>query len=138
MKILRQTNPNISFALIPWFVPSSEQTILQIGAELYQKMIDIPDDTLVLTAMEGEYCKAIIIAYSEVNEQGKVQVYLWQARKLKDFKYPRLVFAKAVEWAKYKQATRLILGSEDKRVRRMYKRKYGFSPMGGNYMERAV
>jgi hypothetical protein len=41
-------------------------------------MIDTPEDIFVLTAMEGEYCQGIIIAYIEVNEQGKVQCFVWQ------------------------------------------------------------
>jgi len=133
MKILRQTNPDISFALIPWFVPSSKQTVLDIGAELYQRMIDTPDNVVVLTAMEGEYCKAISIAYYE---DGKV-IY-WQARKQRDFQYPRLMVAKIFEWAKTKKVDKVIVGSEDKRLRRMYKTKYGFKPVGGVYMERCI
>lgn len=133
MKIVRQTNPEVCFALIPWFVPNQNQNVLEIGAELYQRMIDKPDDTLVLTALNGEYCEGVLISYVDADH-----VHIFQARKARDFQYPRLMFAKTMEWAKAKGFNKLTLGCEDKRLRRMYKTKYGFVSSGGVYMERSI
>ena len=65
-------------------------------------------------------------------------MYIWQFRKSKDMDKPRQMEHKLYEWAREKGATRAVLGCEDKRIRRLYKRKYGFTPTTGVYMEKTL
>ena len=132
MKILRVLNPEISVQLIPWYVPD-DKTPIEIGMELDQRMREDSDNTGVFVAVKNGYLKAMLIGYME----GET-LFVWQARKSKDMDRPRLIFHELCRWAKAKGAKKAQLKSSDKRVRRMYKRKYGFTPLGGPLMERTI
>lgn len=132
MKIVRTKNPDICYYLVPWFI-TDEKSAYEIGAELYQRMKQQPEDTYVQVGVEGQQIKSILIAYTMPN-----YVHIWQARKDKDMNRPRLAFHKLCRWAKRQGYDKLRLATPNKRVRRMYKKKYGFVPLGGMEMEKQI
>ena len=132
MKILRITNPEISVHLLPWYVEDNK-TQLEIGMELNDRMRENPDDTCVLLAIKDGYLKGVLIGYLEDD-----YLFIWQAKKSKDMDRPRLILHEMCRWAKQNGKKKIVIGSSNKRVRRLYKRKYGFTPSTGIYMERAL
>ena len=132
MNITRVTNPEVSIHLLPWYV-EDDMSALEIGMELNDRMTGYPDETCVLVATDKGCLKAVLIGYIE-----KDYLFVWQGKKSKDMKQPRLIFHKMCEWGKSKGVERARLGSHDKRVRRMYKRKYGFASVGGVLMEKQL
>ena len=132
MNIIRIKNPEISVHLLPWYIEDN-QTPLEIGMELNDRMINKPDDTCVLLAIKNGYLKCVLIGYIEND-----YLFIWQARKSKDMDRPRLMFRKLCEWGKSKGVEKAQLIASDKRVRRLYKRKYGFTSVGGPVMEKQL
>ena len=132
MKIIRITNPEISVHLLPWYVEDNK-TPLEIGMELNDRMRENPDDTCVLLAVDKGYIKGVLIGYMD-----STSLFVWQARKSKDMNRPRLIFQRLCEWGKQKNADKVQLISDDKRVRRLYKRKYGFTHIGEGLMEKEL
>jgi hypothetical protein len=132
MKITRTTNPDISIHLIPWYV-EDDQTALEIGMELNDRMTENPDDTCVLVATDKGYMKAMAVAYIEGD-----RMIIWQGKKSKDMSNPRLMFHELYKWGRGRGAEKAVLGSPDKRVRRLYKRKYGYKPTTGGWMEKML
>jgi hypothetical protein len=132
MTFTRVTNPDISIYLLPWYV-EAEKSRFEIGEELNERMTQNPDDTCVLVASKDGYMKGVIIGYIEDGD-----LFVWQASKSKDMDKPRLIFKIMCDWARDKGAKKVTIGSPDKRVRRLYKRKYGFTPAEGMYMEKTL
>ena len=132
MKIVQIKNPDASIYLMPWFVEGN-QDIVQIGYQLNERMIESPETTYVAVAIDKGYIKAFIAAYIE-NEE----VLIWQFKKSKDMNQPRQMEHKLYEWARPRGATKAVLGVADKRIRRLYRRKYGFTPRSGIYMEKPL
>ena len=127
--IARLTDPEHSVIVSPAFVGDKKEMLL----ELYKRMDEQPDDTLVLIDVKDNHLKALLVAYDEDDH-----VFIRQAHKSKDMKTPRLMYYKLCQWAKSKGKNKLRLGCEDKRTRRMYKRRYGFHSIGGVEMEKAI
>jgi hypothetical protein len=132
MNITRVQNPEISVHLLPWYV-EDDKTALEIGMELNDRMTDCPDETCVLVATDKGHLKAVLIGYIEND-----YLFVWQAKKSKDMNRPHLIFHKMCEWGKSKGVEKARLGTSNKRVRRMYKRKYGFTPIGEALMEKSI
>jgi len=131
MKIIRVTNPEISIQLLPWYV-EEDRTAMEIGMELNDRMIESPNDTCVLAAIDKGFMKAMIVGFIEED-----YLFIWQAKKSKDMDRPRLVFHRLCEWGKQKGISKIKLVSQDKRIRRLYKRKYGFHHIGDGVMEKS-
>lgn len=132
MIIERVTHPDVTFSLVPFYV-AAEKTAMEIGSELYARMIHEADDTFVLIATANGFIQAFIVAYVDADH-----VHIWQARKLKGFQHGREMLEEVYAWAKGRGFERVTLGAPDKRLRRLYRRKYGFTPTEGVYMERAI
>lgn len=131
--ITRHFDPDITLSLIPWYVTDDEKDCLQIGMELNDMMIQNPYDTLVLTVDEDNERKAMLVAYVKEDK-----VHIWQAHKMKGFRDSKKVLNVVEAWAKHKNLSAIQLATSDGRRRRLYKRKYGFKPVGGIYMEKQV
>jgi hypothetical protein len=130
MKITKITDPDISIHLVPWYV-EDDMTRVEVGMELNDRMTNHGDDTCVLVATDKDMIKAMLIGYIEDD-----YLFCWQARKSKDMRQPRLIFHKLCEWGRTKGMKKMRLMSGDKRIRRMYRRKYGFTSIGGSLMEK--
>lgn len=132
MKIIRIKNPEISIWLLPWYV-EDDKTVLEIGMELNDRMQNEPDNTCVLLAVDKGYLKAVLVGYLDGNK-----LIIWQGKKSKDMNRMHLLGHKLYKWAREHGATKAVLGSSDKRVRRLYKRKYGYHSIGGPLMEKSL
>jgi GNAT superfamily N-acetyltransferase len=123
----------VTFALVPLYV-EAEKNCWQIGAELYARMIKEAKDTFVLLATERNgKIMAFLAAYVDNDH-----VHIWQARKLSGFGEGRRMLETLYVWAKALGFSRITLGCPEKRLRRLYKRKYGFTPTEGDYMEKRL
>ena len=127
--IARLTKPEHSVAVAPAFVGDKTEILL----ELYKRMDEKPDDTFVLVDITDNHLKALLVAYATDD-----CVFIRQAHKSKDMHNPKLMFFKLCEWARKKGYDKLQLGCEDKRIRRMYKKRYGFHSIGGVEMEKKL
>ena len=133
MKYIRVTNPDISLHLMPWYI-ADDETEIEVGMRLNDRMTDEPDDTYVLLAEDKGYLKAMLIGVLDGEN-----LLVWQFKKTKDMNTPRQMEKKMYDWARKKGAIRIVLGSKDKRLRRLYRRKYGFTQTKDAYtMERAL
>ena len=130
MNIVRVRHPDISVYLIPWFVEDG-QTAVEVGMELNDRLRQKPDDTCVMLAIDKGYLKGVLVGYIEQD-----YLFVWQARKSKDMDRPRLIFHCLCEWSKTRGVKKARLVSHDKRIRRLYKRKYGFTHIGDGLMEK--
>lgn len=131
MRIQKTTNPKISFALIPWFVPANLDR-LQIGWELHEMLRKEPDNVFCLIATENGIGQAVLIAYTEEN-----YVWVWQRRIKAGFKYQKFMYDGLVNWSKARGFDRLRCGAS-KRAGRVLRRRYGFEDCGNNKLERLI
>lgn len=133
MKIVELTNPEkTSLELMPWYV-EVDQTSLQIGWELYQRMQHLPEDTLVLAVLdEMEQITGITIAYARYSD-----VFIWQARsgKLTRSDVDK-VLARICEWAKSKGFKRIA--AVPNRNPRVYSKRWGFIKSTNNEVVKEI
>jgi len=135
MKIIRVTNPEISIPLLPWFAEAEgELSREECVKGLQILMTEMSEETCVLVATDKQYMKGFVVGYIE-KDGG---LWIWQAKKSKDMRNFQLLIHKLYTWARTMGAKKATLGSDDKRLRRLYKRKYGYTPIGGNLMEKAI
>jgi hypothetical protein len=130
LRILNTKDPNISIALLPWFVPN-DQSRLEIGWELHERLKDRPDDTLCLIGIENNNWQIMCIAYTDDD-----CVWVWQVRALPGFKYQRIFEDALATWAGVKGKRTLKMKCL-KRLRKFFTRRYGYRPCG-SYMERKL
>ena len=118
---------------MPWYI-EDDQTPAEIGMRLNDLMRDEPEETYVLLAEDKGYLKAVLIGFLDGEN-----LLVWQFKKSKDMTTPRQMEKKMYDWARKNGAVRIVLGSKDKRLRRLYRRKYGFTQTENAYtMERAL
>lgn len=103
--IIRSKSPDVSIALVPWYVPI-DQSRGEIGMELDRRMRECPDDTCVLIASEENTVMAMVIAYCRPND-----VFLWQARAKAGFQNSSEVLNELIKWAKSKGYSKLVTKS---------------------------
>ena len=131
MKYIRAKHPAICWPLLPWFIEGN-QTREEIFLELYARLEQESEDTFVEVALEGDFCKGMLVAYI-LDEH----LWIWQARASQGFKHSRDVFDHAVQWAKERGIKAVRMETYDKRFEKLYKRRYGFHKVG-KVMERAI
>jgi hypothetical protein len=133
MEYKRIKNPDISLHILPFFVEGGDETPVEIGMRLNDLMREDADNTFVLTAVKDEMLMAVLLAYSDDNG-----ITIWQFKKSKDMDRPQQMIHKMYEWARSKGAKEVYLKCHDKRLRRLYRRKYGFSNSTDNLMRKAI
>jgi len=119
MYLTNHKNPEIAFTLMPWYVPLME-TREEIGRELYERLKQVPNDTLCGVFYENGI-RGMFIAYCREDD-----VFIWQANAPKN-KYIKLVLDTVVLWAKFRgfDWIRLITTK-----RQAIKRRFGFVNRG--------
>jgi hypothetical protein len=130
MYLIRHKKPEIALKLIPWFVVLDIR-IENMYLELLERMNDDPDDTYVCVCYDDDNSVCgMTIAYCRDND-----VFIWQANTRRDV--PRSLVDEAfnaiIEWAKDK-GFKLVTGKPN-RVRRIWKRRWGFKPTPDNETE---
>jgi hypothetical protein len=133
MQYKRIKNPDISLYIVPFFVDGGDETPVEIGMRLNDLMREDADNTFVLCATKDEMLKGVMIAHIEDTE-----LLIWQFKKSKDMDSPQVMVHKAYQWGRSKGATKSIIGCSDKRLRRLYRRKYGYASTSDNQLERAI
>lgn len=98
MRIWNCKDPDISFFLVPWYVVNG-QSIAQIGADIYERLRDNPEDTFCSLIIEKNRCIAFIVAYYEQNV-----TFILQARATPGCEYGQLVFDGLILWSQAKGA----------------------------------
>jgi len=111
---------SIAMRLIPWFLPAN-QTPLDMGWELHERLREKPDDTFCLVAIEKNIIQGMAIAYVR-----KRDVWLWQAHVRKGFKYTKMLFDGLKIWAKSKKRRKIRMGVFEKQD--AFQRRWGFKP----------
>ena len=98
MKFIQAKHPAICWPLLPWFIEGS-QSREDIFLELYERLENDPDNTFVEIAMEGEMCKAVLIAHASDC------IWIWQARSVEGFEHSKKMLNDLMIWAKDKNVT---------------------------------
>jgi len=114
-------NPNVAFLLVPWFVPCG-QSREDIFLETYERLRDMPDDTFVCLAIDGESdrMKGMVVAFCRYSD-----VFIWQARserlasKIVDYAFNGLCL-----WAKSKGYDKVT--TRPNRAAKLWQRRWGF------------
>ena len=120
MEVIRTSNPDAAFALLPFYVPDN-QTREQIAEELFARLCNAPDDTLLVVGRENNKIKFMSISYVHDDE-----VFCWQAYhdKTVSRKWVDLVFGMIQGWAKVKNKKRIT--AIPNRNPKLWKRRWGF------------
>lgn len=145
MRFFRVTSPGAVGVLIPWFVPTENQTRRDIFVELYDRLCTQAEDMFVLLAMEGWRILGFLAAYKreyhdrvphpERNNpmyRGPAytyfttsDVYAWQARSEGlASKYVDMAVDGMCQWAKGRGVSRIA--TTPNRAIKLFKRRWGF------------
>lgn len=125
-------NPEFVVKLLPWLTPS-DQSLVDIMCELYERLKNKPDETFCCMATENNIGQALLIAGCRENDVG-----IWQARSRAGFKYQKLLLWLLSIWAKSKGYNKLTAGVSDGRRQRFFERKYGFKMCEEGVMEKMI
>jgi hypothetical protein len=126
MRLINCKDPNISFALIPWYIPLT-QTRLEIGWELHERLRQFPEDTLCGVFYENGI-RGMFVVYCRYDD-----VFIWQANAPKN-KYVKMILDTVIAWAKAKGFNKIRLIT--KREKPMAKR-FSFV-VNGLELERSI
>ena len=131
MTYLYPKHPAICWCLLPWFMEGN-QTRQEIFLELYARLEQDPDNTYVVVALDGDVCHGFMVAYKDEDE-----IWVWQAKALRDFGKTKEVVEHLTAWAKERGAT-IIKGQCSKdRNTRLIMRRFGFKK-SGNTIQRNI
>jgi hypothetical protein len=139
VRIQRITDPDATLAMIPWFVPD-EQPRIAIGCSLSEKMLNDPDDTLVLIATEDNNVRALSVSFVETNpDTGERHVFIWQARTLPGFTQGKILMDSIGRWAIDKGIMRITTGMflPQRRIN-AFCRRYGFKRLKDHYLTKEI
>ena len=131
IRYINAKHPAICWPLLPWFV-EDDNTVQEIFLELYGRLEQCPEDTYVDIALDGDRCRAILIAYVSGDE-----VWIWQARVSKDFKEQKKMFNRLKKWARDKGKEYIRMKTNTDKLERFYERRYNFHK-NGDFMELAI
>jgi hypothetical protein len=120
VRYLNAKHPAVCWPLLPWFV-EGDQTRKQIFLELYARLEQEPENTFVEIALEGEYCKAILIAYVSGD-----CVWVWQARASNDFNEGKKMLNNLINWSKNKKINKLKAACSKDKNAKLIMRRFGF------------
>lgn len=123
MSIIKTQDPNVSIYLLPWYI-EGDMTRFEIGVNLYERLINDPDNTFVSVAVDDNNVKAVLIAYVRDND-----VFIWQAKAKPGFKGTREMFDDLIVWAKNKKKDRLATHSPRNKC---VMRRWGFAGSDNN------
>jgi hypothetical protein len=118
MRIYNAKDPDISLKLIPWFVPGN-QTPIDIGWELHERLREKPDETFCSIAIENDTIQAVLIAYVR-----KREVWLWQAQSRSGFKYSKYIFEGLKHWSRSRGRKKIRMGTPTRH--KAFERAWGF------------
>lgn len=130
MRILNSKDPDISLKLLPWFVPAN-QTPMDIGWELHERLRENPDETFCSIAIENDMIQAVLIAYVM-----KRCVWLWQAQARRGFKYSSFMFNGLKHWSRSRGRKKIRMGVLERH--KVFERKWGFQRCRWNKNELEV
>jgi len=118
--IQRITDPDHVIHLVPWLVPV-DQTVLEIGAKIYQRTLDTPDEILILVDLDEKgYCHGLLVATLEEDH-----VFAWQARTDSQCRVQKQALGIVGQWAAQNNRTKVHVSPATASRRRLYQR-YGF------------
>jgi len=118
--IQRITDPEKVIHLVPWLVPV-DQTVLEIGAEIYRRTVETPDEILILVDLDEKgYCHGLLVATLEED-----CIFGWQARCDRYCKVQKEAAKVVMTWAKENNRSTIRLKYHKLSLNRYYKR-YGF------------
>lgn len=121
MKILRTSNPDAAIALLPMYV-CFNQTREEIAEELFARLCNDSDNTLVITVVDDDTnIKFFSASYVRDDE-----VFIWQARgdKSLEKKWPDICLGLIMGWAKKKGIEQIT--AVPNRNPKVYQRRWGF------------
>lgn len=125
MKITNCKDPEMVSYLAPWFVPTG-QSIVEICAELKDRLKKNPEDTLCLVFSEKKKCQAVLVAYKADD-----CVWVWQYSAKSGFLHSKVGFELMKKWAVF-LGVKEIRAKATKRLARFFKRKFNFKRISGD------
>jgi len=117
--IQRIIDPEKVIHLVPWLVPV-DQTVAEIGAEIYRLMLESPEEILVLVDLDDKgVCHGLAVATLRDD-----CVFIWQTRT--DFKCRNQKAAMMIlkEWGQINGKTQIQSVPSSNSIRRLH-RRYG-------------
>jgi hypothetical protein len=116
----RITDPEKVIHLVPWLVPV-DQSVLDIGAEIYRRILEIPDDILILVDLDEKgICHGLLVSTLE-----KDCVFAWQARADSNCRTQKQALGLVGQWAAQNNRQEVHVSPATESRRRLYQR-YGF------------
>lgn len=125
MRILNTKNPDDAIRLTPWYVATERDDRISIAAQVYQRLLQKPEDTFVLIAIERDIARAMLVAH--VSDASKKVCWLWQVRLQPGFSEGELLFDAVKSWAKAKGCREIRTGVNGRK--KAFERKWGFKPI---------
>ena len=129
MTIINTKDPKVWGYLYHWFIPYDQDRLL-IGAELYHRLTETPDDTYVSIIVEDDAVIGVLIGYI-INE---TDALIWQAKAKPSLKQSRQILDGFIDWAKEKGMKQIVAFSD--RARSL-SRRYGFT-LSGNLLTKEI
>lgn len=101
-----------------------------MAAELYYRLKENPEDTLLLVAIERNITRAVLIAHVSKN---KKYIWLWQCNTEPGFRHSRILFDAITSWAGAKKVKEIRMGPNGRRE--AFERRWGFKTMRDGNMK---
>lgn len=96
-------NPDDVVKIFPWLVPTETMTRMEVATDIYKRLKDEPEKTLLLVAIERNITRAIFVAYISTAKIRKF-VILYQAQLEEEFKYINYMIEFLKAWARKNKA----------------------------------
>jgi hypothetical protein len=122
MKIIMTSNPDVAFALLPWYT-TEHATKEQLAEELFAELIFHPDDVFVLTVLDDDL-NIHGFAIARIRDDGKV--FIWQAHSEPhlESKWVDICLGMILGWAKKKGKDKVY--ANPNRHSKLWVRRWGF------------
>ena len=102
MLILNTKNPEDVAKIYPWLSPTGTMTRMEVATDLYRRLKDEPEDTLLLVAINRNITRAVYAACMTRGRRKCVSVL--QAQAEEEFHCKDLIETGIKDWARSKKA----------------------------------
>lgn len=131
MRLLNSKNPKDVAKIFPWFITTESQGRMDIATELYYRLKENPQSTLLLVAIERNITRGVLIAH--VSDKRKKHIWLWQCRFEPGFRHSRTMLEALKSWARGRGAKEIRMGPNGHK--KAYQRRWGFELMRNGDMK---
>ena len=121
MQIVKTSNPDAALALLPLYVEVDGMDRKALAEQLYIRLCNQPDDTLVIALTESNFPVGFAVAYADEKEVSIRQAYCLPTV---DKRWVDISLGVIIGWAKIKGFNKIT--GKPNRTAKLWKRRWGF------------